>query len=106
MPLLPLLFNIYLMGMAEDLERARLGVKLEGFGVEHYADDVVLVADSGAGPQVMLNVVETHVSRWKMKFNSMKNKVMLVRKREAGVSWIGEEIVEEIEEFKVLWSVG
>ena len=26
----PLLFNIYLMGMAEKLERAQLGVKMEG----------------------------------------------------------------------------
>ncbi len=29
-PLSPLLFNIYLMGMAEELDRAQLGVKLEG----------------------------------------------------------------------------
>ena len=26
----PLLFNIYLMGMVDELERAQLGVKLEG----------------------------------------------------------------------------
>ena len=49
----------------------------------------------------MLDVIETYVSRWKMKFNSRKRKVMVVGKREAGVSWkIGEEIVEEAEDFK------
>ena len=38
-----------------------------------------------------------------MKFISRKRKVMVVGKREAGVSWeIGEEIVEEVEEFKYL----
>ena len=38
-----------------------------------------------------------------MKFNSRKSKVMVVGKREAGVSWkIGKEIVEEVEEFKYL----
>ena len=38
-----------------------------------------------------------------MTFNSRKSKVMVVGKREAGVSWkIGEEIVEEVEEFKYL----
>ena len=28
-PLSPLLFNIYMMGLVEELERAQLGVKLE-----------------------------------------------------------------------------
>ena len=33
-----------------------------------------------------------------MKFNSRKSKVMVVGKREAGVSWkIDKEIVEEVE---------
>ena len=65
-----------------------------------YADDVVLVADSGAELQAMVDVEEAHVSRWKMKFKSRKSKVMVVGKREARVSWkIGEEIVEEEEEF-------
>ena len=97
-------FIIYLMGMAEELERAQLGVNLEGCwcGTLMYGDDV-LVADSGAELQAMLDVVVAYVSRWKMKFNSRKSKVMVVGKREAGVSGkIGEEIVEEIEEFKYL----
>ena len=35
-----------------------------------------------------------------MKFNRRKSKVMVVEKREAGVSWkIGEEIVKAVEEF-------
>ena len=103
--LLPLLFNIYLMGMAEELERANLGVKLEGCWCRtlRNADDVVLVADSGAELQAMLDVVEAYVSLWKTKLNSRKSKVMVVGKREAGVSGkIGEEIVEEVEEFKYL----
>ena len=38
-----------------------------------------------------------------MKFNSRKSKVMVVGKREVGLSWkIGEEIVEDVEEFKYL----
>ena len=52
-----------------------------------------MVADSGAELQAMLDMVETYVSRWKIKFNSRISKVMAVRKTEAGVSWkIGEEI--------------
>ena len=100
-PLSPLLVNIYFMGMAEELERAQLGVKLEGcwHGAHKCADDIVLVADSGAEQQAMLDVVDAYVSRWKIKFNSRRSKVIVMGKREAGVSWkIGEEIVEEVEE--------
>ena len=94
-PLSPLLFNIYLMGMAEELERAQLGVKLEGCwcGTLMNANEVVLMADSGAELQAVLYVAGAYVLRWKMKFS----KVMVVEKREVGVSWkIGEEIVEEL----------
>ena len=79
-PLLPLLFNIDLMGMAEELERAQVGVKLEGCwcGALMNADDVILVADAGAELQAILDVVKAYVSRWKMLFNSRKSKVMVV----------------------------
>ena len=36
-PLSPLLFNTYLMGMVEELERAQLGVKLE----DHWCRDLM-----------------------------------------------------------------
>ena len=43
--------------MAEELERAQLGVILEGWcGALMYADEVVLVADSGAELQVLRSV--------------------------------------------------
>ena len=43
-PLSPLLFNFYLMGMAEELESTQLGVKLEGCWCEAltYVDDVLV----------------------------------------------------------------
>ena len=51
----------------------------------------------------MLAVVQVYVMRWTMKFNSRKSKIMIVGKREGGTSWkIGEEIMEEVEEFKYL----
>ena len=38
-----------------------------------------------------------------MKFNSRKSKIVVIGKREGGTSWkIGEEIMEEVEEFKDL----
>ena len=59
-PLSSLLFNIYLMGMAEDLKGAQLGVKLEGCWFRALnVDDFVMVADSEAELQAMLDVVKT-----------------------------------------------
>ena len=54
---------IYLMGMAEELERAQLEVKLDGCWCRAlmYAYDVILVADSGAELQAMLDVVVAYV---------------------------------------------
>ena len=53
--------------------------------------------------QTMLEVVQAYVMRWRMKFNSRKSKIMEVGKREGGTSCkIGEEIMEEVEEFKYL----
>ena len=64
-PLSPLLFNIYMMDMVEELERAQLWSKLEErwCGVLMYADDIVLVADSGMELQTMLEMVQVYVMR-------------------------------------------
>ena len=51
----------------------------------------------------MLEVVQAYGNRWRMKFSSKKSKIMLVGKREGGTSLtIGEEAMEEVEEFKYL----
>ena len=51
----------------------------------------------------MFEVVQAYVMRWRMKFNSRKSKIMVVGKREGGMSWkIGEEIMEEVEEFEYM----
>ena len=64
----------------------------------------MLVADSRMELQTMLEVVQAlYVMRWRMKFNCRKSKTMVLEKKEGGVSWkIGEEIMEEIGEFKYL----
>ena len=57
-PLSPLLYSIYVMGMMEQLEEKRLGVKMEGTwcGGLMYADDVVLMAESSAESSAELHV--------------------------------------------------
>ena len=52
-------------------------------GALNYAYEAVLVADSGAELQAMVDVVRHMGQRKKMKFNSRKSKIMVVEKREA-----------------------
>ena len=99
-----LLFNIY-DGNGRGIVKAQLGVKLEELccGARMYADNIVLVADSGIEMQTTLEMVQACVMRWKMRFNSRKSKIMVVGKRKGRMIWkIGEEIMEEVEEFKYL----
>ena len=88
-PLSPLLFNVYMMGMEEELERAQLRVKLDGCWCRAlmYADDMFWWQTQGQSCWLMLDVVEVYVSRRKVKFNSRMRKVMVVGKREAGGNW-------------------
>ena len=49
------------MGMVEELERGQLGLLEEHWcGALMYADDIVLVVDSGMELQTMLDVVEVY----------------------------------------------
>ena len=44
----------------------------------------------------MLEVFQAYVMRWRMKFNSMKNKIKVAGKREGGMSWkTGEETMKK-----------
>ena len=86
-PLSSLLYSIYIMGMVEELERERLGVKVSGVwcGALLYADDIVLRAETGEELQKMLDMV----GRYAEKNSSEK--------------WrIGDEEMEEVKSFKYL----
>ena len=103
-PLSPLLYSIYVMGMMEQLEEKSLGVKMEGTwcGGLMYADDVVLMAESSAELQEMLDVVGRYAHQWKFRFNARKSKTMVVG-TSGGESWsINGEVMEEVEAFKYL----
>ena len=43
-----------------------------------YADDIVLVADTGMELQTMLEVLQAYLMKWRLKFNNRKSKIMEV----------------------------
>jgi hypothetical protein len=72
----PLLYAIYINGLAEELNRLDLGVLVFGrrVSVLLYADDIVLVADSAPNLQAMLNCAQGYATKWRFRFNSSAGK--------------------------------
>ena len=80
------------------MEKPQLGVKLKGVGAGHYiCCNVVLVADSGAELQAMLDVVDAYVSRWKISLTEERARSGSGEEGSKSELEDGEEIVEEVE---------
>ena len=81
-PLSPTLFSIYINDFENELKDLGLGVNSDGVQVPllMYADDVVLMAPNAHNLQLMLNHVDDWCSRWRLKINQEKTKVIHFRK--------------------------
>ena len=81
----PTLFAIYINDLAEELKRSGVGVRLDGgFQVPclFYADDIVLLAETEADLQDLLNIVNLWCSKWRLEVNLLKTNIMHVRKNQ------------------------
>ena len=102
----PSLFSLFLMDLADELERRGLGVKVTGtwMGACFFADDIVLMAESSKELQYMLDVVYKHANRWKLRFNASKCGVLArVGQKKSRKLWaLGKEGIKEVDEYKYL----
>ena len=92
------------MDMMKQLEERGLGVIMDGTwcGGLMYADDIVLLAETSAELQEMLDVVGHYAQEWRFGFNARKSKTMLVG-ASSEESWsISGEQMEEVVAFKYL----
>jgi len=81
-PLSPILFNLFVEALAERLRKSGFGAKINGIDLESllYADDVVLLGESTADLQGMIDVVDKFCRQWRMEINLKKSEVMVVGK--------------------------
>ena len=101
----PSLFSLFLMDLAEELEEKGLGVSVSGvwMGACFFADDIVLLAESGEQLQSMLDVVYSYSRRWRLKFNVSKCGVLVVGQKRREKLWrLGKEWIKEVDEYKYL----
>ena len=68
-------------------------------GVLLFADDMVIMSESVDGLQHNMQVMSDVLSKWELKVNSRKTKVMRVaRKTENWEVKIGEEVIDQVDE--------
>jgi hypothetical protein len=116
----PILFSLFINGIADDIKKRGLGIKLVArigdswidvataeIGILLYADDIVLLAESESELQSMMDIVSTMAREWRFEMNDTKSKVMVFRdknaKRVKKADWLlGGKVISEVDEYKYL----
>ena len=87
----PTLFNVFINGLLLELEKMGTGIRLGGhhFGSFAYADDITLVSATVPGIQQMIDICTQYADDWRMLFNPLKSKCMIMGRNELLVepSW-------------------
>lgn len=108
-PLSPLLFNIYIMDLEEEMRKEQTGgvvVGREKFWTITYADDIVLIAKSEEEMKGMIKRFKRYLERKCLKLSPEKSKMLVFengkgRGKRREWYWGGEEI-EEVKEISYL----
>ena len=83
--------------------RSEVQLSTGDVGVLLFVDDMVVVAELVEGLQSNLQVMSDVLSRWELKVNWEKTKVMrVVRKREECEVEIEEQVIEQVDTIKYL----
>ena len=77
----PLLFNLFLNDLSQEIKNCGRGVDIEGeiISLLLYADDLCFICDSEDGLQEMLNILHSWCEHWSMVVNVKKTKILHFR---------------------------
>ena len=120
----PILFDIYINGLAEEIQKARLGVKIIKYrngklGILMFADDIALIAETPTRLQKIMDITYQYSLKWRFTFNYDKCAVMIfdrsnVKEEElkygncktectCGYHWrLGEQLIKQVNVYKYL----
>ena len=97
----PILFSLFIHGLARELKERGQGVDIGGRRVQMllYADDIVLLAETPGDLQRMLQVVSEYSQKWRFRVNPKKGKsevMVFGRKKKTAQKWMlaGKQIGE------------
>jgi hypothetical protein len=103
----PVLFAIFIDGVAEELRELGIGVPVgdEVLSLLMYADDIVLLAESEEELQNMLGVVYEYSRKWRFELSDKKTEVVVFGGKVKG-SWegffIGEKKLKIVKGYRYL----
>ena len=105
----PLLFSLYVNDLIVNVNNLNVGVPIadsERISMLLYADDIVLMSESGIGLQTMLNALRDWCQLWKLDINVAKSQVVHFRNLSMPQSSmqfkVGSTTVETVGQYKYL----
>jgi hypothetical protein len=104
----PTLFNLFINDLVTEINNGSRGVACGDTFVHCllYADDLVVISDDENDLQKMLDILHSWCSRWKMKINADKSKIVhfrgLNQMHTEYVFKLGNEIIECVDKYKYL----
>ena len=104
-PLSPILFNIFIDGLARAIKELGRGLRVGSLEVSLllFADDIVLLADNREAIQEMLDTAESYSRKWGFSFNCKKSAVVIRnRKEEEEHFMLGRDQVKIVKSYKYL----
>jgi len=105
------LFNMYINDLASNINSLNKGINIhnEKVSLLMYADDLVLMAESGSDLQCMLDQLNTWCLTWNVKINEQKSKVMHCRSSSNPITkqvfHCGDKCLEMCSKYKYLGMV-
>ena len=106
MCVVPFIVIIFINGLIRELKESGAGVEVGPVFINNlfFADDVVLVARSQVGLQMLITKAERYAVRWKFKYNIDKCKVMVFggEEEDRRICLLDGKELEEVERYKYL----
>ena len=92
----PILFNVFIDGLSNILNRSGIGCHINDVSVNHlqYADDSVILAPSPSGLQKLLNICESYAKDYDMIYNAKKTVCMCIKSKGSRSMTVPEVILD------------
>ena len=107
----PSLFKIFMEDLPNFLDNGK-GVKIGNMLISYllHADDLVLISETSAGLQSLLNGLDRFCKRWDMIINSLKSNIMIFNKRYIYAQdilefTINKDVIKQTDRYKYLGTV-
>jgi len=118
----PILFALYINGLAEEINKANIGAKIitrkeDRCGTLMFADDIALIAEDKAGLEKLMEIAFQYSRKWRFTFNYDKSSVVVfmnkppdqieygacVSECSCGYHWrLGKAFVKQVSVYKYL----